>query len=502
MVVLGDQLCEDIAALAAADRSRDIVLMMEVAEETTYVRHHRKKVVLVLAAMRHFANVLRDDGWQVDYVGLTDEANTGSFAGEIERAVQRHAPKRILVTHPGEWRVRESLRSLGERLETPLDMLADTRFLCTIEDFAKWADGRKTLRMEHFYREMRRRTGLLMDGNEPAGGQWNFDSQNRKPPKDALDPPEPLAFEPDAVTQEVIELVEERFGDHFGTVHPFRFPVTAEQARAAMEDFLDHRLVKFGDYQDAMVGGECFLFHSLLSAALNLGLLDPLDLCRRVEARYREGAVPINAAEGFIRQIIGWREFVRGIYWTRMPGYLAANALDAKRDLPWFYWTAETDMACMRAALEQTRDEAYAHHIQRLMITGNFALLAGINPVQVHEWYLAVYFDAFEWVEAPNTIGMSQFADGGVIASKPYAAGGNYISKMSDHCRDCTYIVSRKTGEGACPFNYLYWDFIARNESQFGDNPRMGQIYRLWNSMDADKRRQYRDDAKRFLDAL
>ncbi|MEM6557149.1 MAG: cryptochrome/photolyase family protein, partial [Pseudomonadota bacterium] len=365
-----------------------------------------------------------------------------------------------------------------------------------------WASGRKQLRMEYFYREMRRKTGLLMESDQPAGGKWNYDSENRKPAKGDLFMPAPLRTPPDDITKDVLALVSDRFNDHFGDLEPFWFGVTRTQAQAALDYFIDNALANFGDYQDAMLEGEKFLYHSLLSLYLNAGLLDPLEICERVEQAYRDGRAPLNAAEGFIRQIIGWREYVRGIYWLKMPGYVDLNFFENKRDLPEFYWTAETEMACMKAAISQTKEDAYAHHIQRLMVTGNFALLAGIDPKQVHEWYLAVYADAYEWVELPNTLGMSQFADGGVLGSKPYAASGNYINKMSDHCKQCSYNVKKKTGSNACPFNPLYWDFLHRNRDRLNGNPRMAQMYRTWDRMSDDKKADYLDSAASVLETL
>ena len=502
VLVLGDQLSPVLSALRTADRRRDRVLMVEVREEATYIRHHKKKIAFLFAAMRHFASALRRAGWTVDYVPLDADGNTGSFTGEVARAVARLDPARVIVTEPGEWRVRAAMETWSDRLGRPVDILDDDRFLCSRTEFADWAAGRKQLRMEFFYREMRRKSGLLMDGDQPEGGRWNFDAENRKPAKADLLMPRPLRVAPDAVTSEVLTLVGHRFADHFGDPTPFWFAVTAEQAAAAFDTFIDAALPSFGDYQDAMLTGEPFLYHSVLSLYINAGLLDPLAVCRRVEAAYRDGRAPLNAAEGFIRQIIGWREYVRGIYWLKMPDYVDRNFFDADRPLPDFYWTGETDMACLRAAITQTKEEAYAHHIQRLMVTGNFAMLAGVDPREVHEWYLAVYADAYEWVELPNTLGMSQFADGGLLGSKPYAASGNYINRMSDYCRTCRYDVKQKTGDDACPFNPLYWDFLARNAERLRGNPRLAQIYRTWDRMDDDKQTAYRDSAARFLARL
>ena len=502
ILVLGDQLSMRNPALLAGDRARDRILMVEVAEETTYVRHHKKKIAFILSAMRHFCAALREDGWTVDYVRLDDDPNRGSFRGEVERAAAQHGPERICVLEPGEWRVRADMDTWQAALGRSVDIFEDTRFLCSQARFRQWAAGRKQLRMEYFYREMRKATGLLMNGDAPAGGQWNYDAENRKPAKADLFMPRPRPAAPDAITRGVLDLVATRFGEHFGDLEPFWFAVTAEGAEAALQDFIAEALPRFGDFQDAMLEGEPFLYHSVLSLYINAGLLDPLHACRQVEAAYYSGHAPLNAAEGFIRQIIGWREYVRGLYWLKMPAYREQNALQATRPLPALYWTGETDMASMRAAIGQTKREAYAHHIQRLMVTGNFALLAGIDPHEVHEWYLAVYADAFEWVELPNTLGMSQYADGGLLGSKPYAASGAYINRMSDHCGNCAYDVNRKYGEGACPFNSLYWDFLARNEARLKDNPRMRQMYAAWSRMPDDKQQSYRASAAAFLDTL
>ncbi|MBX9728203.1 MAG: cryptochrome/photolyase family protein, partial [Sphingopyxis sp.] len=423
--ILGDQLSFDLASLADADRADSILLMMEVAEEGGYVWHHKAKIALILSAMRHHAEALRAAGWHVDYIRLDDPENSGSFTGEVARAIARHDPGRIIITEPGEWRVLAAIEAWEALFGIPVSIREDSRFIASHALFNGWADdGRKQLRMEYFYRLIRRETGLLMEGDQPAGGQWNFDAENRRPAREAPLPPAQPRHEPDAITREVLALVATRFAEHPGSIDHFAFAVTREEAEAQMLWFLRHALPGFGDWQDAMLTGEPFLWHSLLSPALNIGLIDPLELCRAVESEWRAGRVPINAAEGFIRQIIGWREYVRGIYWREGPHYMESNHLDARRPLPDFYWTGATDLNCLAQALHQTLDHGYAHHIQRLMITGNFALIAGVDPHALHRWYLAIYVDAFEWVEAPNTIGMSQFADGGLLGSKPYAAGG------------------------------------------------------------------------------
>ena len=500
--ILGDQLSPGIASLRGMDPATAIILMMEVAEETDYVAHHKAKIALIFAAMRHHAAALTAAGWTVDYVRLDDADNTHSFTGEVARAIARHSPAQIVVTEPGEWRVRGAIDAWQSLFGLPVEIREDDRFICTHATFDAWAEGRKALRMEFFYRDMRRATGLLMEGDKPAGGAWNYDAENRqRAPRDLM-MPRPLAFTPDAATADVLALVAARFADHPGSLDHFAFAVTAADAAAQMAHFLDHALASFGDYQDAMLTGEPYLWHALLSPYLNLGLIDPLTLCRAVEAKWRAGAVPLNAAEGFIRQIIGWREYVRGIYWREGPDYVHRNQLKATRALPDFYWTADTAMHCLAQAVGQTLELGYAHHIQRLMVTGNFALLIGADPHAVHLWYLAVYVDAYEWVEAPNVVGMSQFADGGLLASKPYVASGAYINRMSDYCASCRYDVKAKTGPDACPFNALYWDFLARNRDALGKNVRLAMPYRNWDRFDAATQHEYRASAAAFLAKL
>lgn len=498
VLVLGDQLTPGVAALAAADKARDTVVMAEVMAEAGAVPHHPQKIALIFAAMRHFANDLRAEGWRVAYARLDDADNTQSIPGELIRRAAQTGADRVLATRPGDWRLIEAL----ETCPVPVRMLEDDRFLCSAARFDAWAEGRKELRLEWFYRDMRRRTGLLMEGDQPAGGQWNFDKDNRKPAAPDLLRARPLRFAPDAVTTEVLALVAARFGGHFGGLDQFGWPVTRAQALAALDHFARHALPRFGDEQDAMLAGDPFLSHSLLAPALNLGLLLPMEVCARVQAEWQAGRAPLAAVEGFIRQIIGWREFVRGVWRREGPGYTARNALEAGRPLPAVYWGGPTRMACMAAAVGQTRDLAYAHHIQRLMVTGNFALLAGLDPAQVQEWYLSVYADAFEWVEAPNTLGMGLFADGGILASKPYAASGAYIDRMSDHCGGCAYRVGDKVGPRACPFNLLYWAFLMRHRDRFARNARMAPMYRTWDRMAEPHRARVLDDAAVWLARL
>ena len=500
--VLCDQLSADLASLRDVERGDAVVLMVEADEEFRIVRHHRKKLVLILSAMRHFADELRADGWRVDYVTLDAPGNTGRLTDEVKRAAARHAATALRVVEPGEWRVLEAMRRWAGEVGVPVDILPDDRFVCGILEFQTWAQGRRELRMENFYRTMRAKTGLLMIGDDPVGGQWNYDRDNRAGPRRGMTYPQPPRFPPDACTREVLALVETRFGDHFGSLDAFGFPVTRAEALHALERFVAVALPEFGTYQDAMVRNERFLFHAVLSPAINVGLLLPIEVCAAAVAAYERGAAPLNAVEGFVRQIIGWREYMRGMYWLEMPGLATANALAADRPLPEFYWTAETDMLCLSQAVASTRDEAYAHHIERLMVLGNFAMLAGVDPRAISDWFLVVYADAYEWVEMPNVIAMSQFADGGRLGSKPYAAGGAYINRMSDYCGHCRYDVRQKTGEEACPFNALYWDFLARHEPRLRANHRLGPVYRNWERMTDEQRRAYRASARAFLGTL
>ena len=493
-LVLGDQLSDTLASLTAL-ADRDVVVMAEVMSEATYVRHHKQKLVLVFAAMRHFAERLRSRGREVIYIRIDDEENSGDLRSEVERLQTLHSIDRWVVTEPGEWRLLAVFRDWQASSVVPVSILEDTRFLTTHREFESFLKGRKQPRMEHFYRIIRRKTGLLMEGDQPIGGQWNFDQDNRKAFKGGDTPAVPR-FAPDPITEQVKELVECRFGSHFGDLENFFWPVNAEQAEHMLAYFIRCRLSSFGDYQDALVAGNDTLFHSLLSTSINLGLLDPLTVCERAVAAYTSGVAPINAVEGFVRQIIGWREYVRGLYWAYMPEYKSRNALKADAPLPAFFWDeSQTDMVCMQEAIRNTRENAYAHHIQRLMVTGNFALLAGIDVAAVCDWYLAVYADAYEWVELPNTLGMALFGDNGLLASKPYCASGKYIDRMSNYCKSCRYNVKQNTGDDACPINVLYWDFLDRHESRFRSNPRMAMVLRNLDRQSIEQRTQLREQA-------
>lgn len=475
VVVLGDQLDREAAAFDGFDAAQDAVWMAEVDEEATHVWSSKQRIALFLAAMRHFAQALQSMGRPLFYRRLEDPGNLGSLAAELQGALKNLAPEKVVMTMPGDWRVLQSIRAVVTGAGKVLELRDDRHFYITVADFSRHMHGRKSLRMEYFYREMRQRFGVLMQDGKPVGGAWNFDAENRQTfgPEGPGMLTEPARFQPDPLTREVITLVNTRFAAHPGSLDGFAWPVTREQALQALDSFIQHRLPLFGRYQDAMWPGEPWLYHSLLSAALNLKLLAAREVVQAAEAAYQAGGAPLESVEGFIRQILGWREYVRGIYWTQMPGYVERNALGAARDLPAWYWTGETDMACLRDALKQTLQHGYAHHIQRLMVTGLFALLLGVDPKQLHAWYLSVYVDAVEWVELPNTLGMSQYADGGLMASKPYAATGKYIQRMGGPCSSCRYDPAARTGETACPFTTLYWDFLMRHAALLSGNSRM-----------------------------
>ena len=479
IIVLGDQLDLEASAFDGFDAATDAVWMAEVAEESTHVWSSKPRTALFLAAMRHFALALQAAHRPLHYTRLEAPANCGSLAAQLQADILRLKPACLVMTAPGDWRVLQALKAVAAANHLPLEIREDRHFFSSIREFAAHAQGRKSLRMEYFYREQRKRHAVLMQGDgqgdQPVGDQWNFDADNREA-FGAAGPgavPPRTAFEPDAVTREVIALVNSRFAHHPGRLDSFAWPVTRAQALQSLQAFIRERLPLFGRYQDAIWPGDPWLYHAHLSAALNLKLLNPREVVAAAEAAYRDGHAPLASVEGFIRQILGWREYVRGIYWTQMPAYLERNALGAEAELPAWYWTGATDMACLRDAITQTLTHGYANHIQRLMVTGLYALMLGVSPKQVHAWYLAVYVDAVEWVELPNTLGMSQYADGGVMGSKPYIATGKYIQRMSPHCKGCRYDPAQRSGDDACPFTTLYWDFLMRHEAALAKNPRM-----------------------------
>ena len=490
MLVLGDQLDEKASCLEGFDPQQDAIWMAEVDEESTHVMSSKQRSCVFLSAMRHFAQGLREKHWPVIYAFLDAPDNTGTLAGELDKAILQNKPQGLVMTAPGDWRVLQSLRGVALRHGLTLDLRDDTHFFSTVRDFAQHAEGRKQIRLEYFYRELRQKHQVLMNGKKPVGGQWNFDADNRSSfgKNGPGHIPAPTRFEPDETTREVMQLVNRRFADHPGSLETFGWAVNRTQALQVLADFIQYRLPQFGQYQDAMWEGEVWLYHSHVSCALNLKLINPREVVAAAENAFHTGHAPIEAVEGFVRQILGWREYVRGIYWTQMPDYAERNSMQAQAKLPGFYWTGDTDMVCLRDAIGQTLRHGYAHHIQRLMVTGLYALLFGVHPKEVHEWYLAVYVDAVEWVELPNTLGMSQYADGGLMASKPYVASGKYIDRMSNHCKGCRFNPALSTGETACPFTTLYWDYLDRHADSLAQNPRMlMQLKNLNRLSDADR---------------
>lgn len=478
VLVLGDQLDLQASAFDDFDPAQDAVWMAEVAEESTHVWSSKQRITLFLSAMRHFAQALQKAGRLVHYCRLQacpDAHELHSLSAQLKRDLATLKPRAVRMTAPGDWRIWQAMNAVVVEASLVLTVTDDRHFFTTVRDFAAHAKGRKTLRLEYFYRELRQRFGILMKNGQPENGQWNFDADNRasfgRQGPGLL--PQRTLFSPDAITQEVMVLVKQRFAEHPGSLNSFAWPVTRTQALQALGAFIAERLPLFGQYEDAMWPGEPWLYHSQLSAALNLKLLTAHEVVQAAQTAYLQGKVPLQSAEGFIRQILGWREYVRGIYWTQMPSYLERNALNAQQDLPPWFWTGKTHMACLQDAITQTLEHGYAHHIQRLMVTGLYALLLGVQPQQVHAWYLAVFVDAVEWVELPNTLGMSQFGDGGLMASKPYVATGKYIQRMGGPCATCPYDPALREGEKACPYTTLYWDFLMRHEPLLAKNPRM-----------------------------
>ena len=511
VLILGDQLDFESSAFDQFDVTQDKVLMIEAVEESTHVWSHKARTALFLSAMRHFAEALTKKKMRVLYRSL-DTHNDATLAAGLAATIIAEKPQKLIMVEPGDLRVQAAITQVCDAHACPLTMRMDTHFLCSKADFARWAGKTKTLRMEFFYREMRRKTGVLMDGDKggdkgadkPVGGEWNYDAENRKSfgkagPKDVPTPP---VFAHDAITQEVLTLVESRFASHPGTTANFNWPVTRAQALAALNDFVANRLPQFGPHQDAMWTTMSFGWHALLSSSLNLKLICPLEVITKAESAYRQGAIDLASAEGFIRQILGWREFIRGVYFLDGAALKAANHYDHQNKLPGWYWTGKTQMNCMQHVIGQTMQFGYAHHIQRLMITGMFGVTAEITPQALCDWYLAVYVDAVEWVELPNTAGMALFANGGRFTSKPYIASGAYVKRMSNYCSGCRYQPEVKTGANACPLTTLYWNFLDKHIDTFAHNPRTALMAKNLFRLSDDERAAIRVEAKRMLKNL
>ena len=487
--VLGDQLSLTNPALRDVDKNDCIVVMAEVLEESQHVWSTRMRSAVFLSAMRHFAQELIAAGWRVEYHALGTHS-FDSLTAAWQAAIKKHKPALLRVCEPGDWRVEQMIKASATNAEIPLQLLLDDHFLISRPEFAQWAGKSKFLRMEMFYRLMRKRLNVLMQADgEPEAGQWNFDEDNRSSfgKKGPQDLPIAKRFTPDKITKQVIKDLNTHIPDQPGQSDAFDWPVTRMQALEALDNFIEQRLARFGPTQDAMWAGEPFLFHSLISVGLNLKLINPREVIQRAVEAYQQGRADIASVEGFIRQILGWREFMRGVYWLDMPAMKEANHFGFTRNLPKWYWTGKTDMQCMRDAIGQTLKHGYAHHIQRLMVTGNFGLLAGIEPQQVCDWYLAVYVDAIEWVELPNTAGMALFANGGRFTTKPYIASGAYIKRMSNYCTGCKYDPATRVGDTACPVTTLYWAFLDTHAKQMNANPRAALMMKNYQRLSVDE---------------
>ncbi len=506
-LVLGDQLDPDGPQFDDFDPARDRFVLIEAPGEATHVWSHKARIALFLSAMRHFANALHARGIAFDYVTV-DDPRFAAVPGLIERlaqVIEESGAGELVAIEPGEWRLARALEAMCQSSGVALTVLPDRHFLCSRAEFTGWARGRREMRMEYFYRWMRRQHKVLVDADrEPAGGRWNFDAENRSafPKSGPGDIAPPAAFAPDDVTCEVVELVERQFARHPGSLARFGWPVTRAQALEALERFIDARLEHFGRYQDAMWTGTPFGWHALLSSSLNLKLIGPREVIAAAEQAYRERRLPLAAVEGFIRQILGWREFIRGVYWHFMPQLAQDNHFAHQRDLPRWYWSGRTRMNCMRETIGQTLDYGYAHHIQRLMVTGQFGLLAEVEPQQICDWYLAVYVDAVEWVELPNTAGMALYADGGRFTSKPYIASGAYIKRQSNYCAGCAYRPQERSGARACPVTTLFWHFLDKHERRLAANPRTMLMAKNVGRLAQAERAAIRARAAQMLDNL
>lgn len=487
ILLLHDQISFSISSLKDI-KSSDLIVLIEYRKYFEALNHHPKKIAFIISSLRHFAEELKSIGHQVLLIKIDDQSSDDSLSSLVEKKINIHHFNQMVITEPAEYDLLQEVIGLKKELDLSINILEDDRFLCSKKEFTAWTKEKKSLRLEFFYRMMREKYQILMSNGKPEGGLWNYDIENREPPKGLIKSPPRLSHRKDLITNECIDLVKRMFSKNFGSLDSFFFAVTQQQALKEAAHFITKILPLFGQYQDIMIEGEAYLYHSLLSCYLNIGLLLPLEVCLMAQEAYYDGKAPLNAVEGFIRQILGWREYIRGVYWLNMPSYRASNYLEASNQLPSLFWGAPTKMNCLKEVVHQTKEHAYSHHIQRLMITGNFALLTRIDPEQVHRWYLEVYADAFEWVELPNTLGMALHADGGFMASKPYAASANYINKMSNFCKNCSYKHNQLTTKDACPFNAFYWNFLYKNQDKLEKNPRMRYPYLTWNKFSEEKK--------------
>lgn len=476
-------------------QEKPLLLFIESGKKRRSLPYHKKKLTYVLSSMRHFALECHKAGYPVLY-----HATDKHYGDALKLILEQYPDLRLTYMTPAEWDSRRRLQAVSKELGKRVTEIPNSFFLA---DPANWKDKIEPgYRMEYFYRDMRRKTGYLMDGEEPAGGEWNYDEENREPLPEGYPVPDVTSFDPDAITEEVMELVETQFDDHFGKLENFGYAVTREQALQLLDEFIDERLADFGPYEDAMAEGRPGLFHSRLSVYLNNGLLMPEEICERAIAAYRRGAAPIHSVEGLVRQIIGWREFVRIYYEAMMPEVRDTNFMDFEGELPELFWTGETKMRCMEESLKPVIEDGYSHHIQRLMVLSNFSNLTKTDPRKLNRWFWLAYVDAYEWVVLPNVLGMSTFADGGVLASKPYVSSGNYINKMSDYCGSCEYSISKKTGENACPFNYLYWNFVDEQREAFEVSGRNSFMVNMYDKKSEDNKEAIKSSTRQFLERL
>lgn len=498
-LVLGDQLNHK-HSWWSEETKNIVVAMVESKTETGYVKHHIQKVIAYFLSMRNFAEYLENKGFKVVYIKVDDDNNAGSIPDNIKELVKDLDIQKFEYQLPDEYRLDRSLKYLCNDLDIETQAVDSEHFLTERKELKEFFEGKKTYLMESFYRMMRKKYDILMDGEDPVKGKWNFDKQNRKSLPKNHKPTKPKVFKKEV--SDLVKTLEDLKIEIIGEVDPehFIWPVSRKESLKLLDFFVDKCLDNFGDYQDAMAEGEWSVYHSRLSFAMNSKMLTPLEVVKAVEDAWRKNSdLPISSVEGFIRQIIGWREYMRGVYWAKMPNYKSLNFFNHKRKLPSWFWDGQTKMNCQKEAVGQSLEYAYAHHIQRLMITGNFALLAGIDPDEVDEWYLGIYIDAIEWVEITNTRGMSQFADGGIVGTKPYVSSANYIDKMSNYCKNCHYSKTKKTGDGACPFNSLYWNFYQNNRDKLEKNPRIGFVYRTLDKMGKEKKADLLDQAEFYL---
>ncbi len=499
-LILGDQLNINHSWFKKADPNV-VYCLFEMRQETDYVKHHIQKVAGFFSAMRNFADALKTQNHQVVYFKINDPKNTQNLIDNISKLATEYAIEKFEYLEPDEYRLDQQIKEFCNDLTIKSDVFSTEHFYTEREDLQTFFKGKKQFLMERFYRNMRMKHQILMIDKQPEGGKWNYDASNRKKWKGEVLIPQEINFDNDVT--EVLADIKKSGIATIGKINPtyFEYPISKKQSLVQLNYFCEHLLVHFGDYQDAMHTDKIYLFHSRISFAMNTKLISPKEIIETVLKTYRnnQDAIDISQVEGFIRQILGWREYMRGMYWMLMPNYKKENYLNNNNKLPSLFWTGNTKMNCLEKSVKNSLDNGYAHHIQRLMITGNFALLMGVDPDAIDAWYLGIYVDAIEWVQLPNTRGMSQFADGGKIATKPYVSSGSYIHKMSNYCSSCHYNKNKKFEEDACPFNSLYWNFLDEKQTVLSSNFRMKMMYSLLNKMSSEDRIKIKEKATHII---